>query len=328
MSITPSTGARYARLMGVGGYRGSRVVDNAEMCTMIDSSDEWIQQRTGIVERRWATEEETPLYMSVQSSRKALAAAGLQASEIDTVIVCTISHFVQTPSLAAFVANEFGLDGAAAFDLSAACAGFGYGVGTAESLIRSGAARHVLVIGVDKLTSMTNYEDRNTALLFADGAGAVVVGPSDEPAMGPLVWGSLPDSTDYIITPDWRDVPAGVVPKLTMAGNKVFKWAITDVAAACTKALEASGLRPDQLDALIPHQANDRITQALIRHLQLPETVKVSRDIVRMGNCSAGSVPIAMEAMYESGEVSSGQTALILAFGAGMVYAAQVVVLP
>lgn len=327
---TPATGHPYARMLSVAGYRGSRVVDNAEMCTMIDSSDEWIQQRTGIKERRWATTEETPVFMAAQAGKKALDKAGLNPDQIDTIIVSTVSHFEPSPALACHVAAELGMPSPAAFDISAACAGFCYGSAMAESLIRSGGSTHVLVIGVEVLTSMVDFNDRSTAFLFSDGAGAAVFGPSDTPALGPVVWGSDPQAAEVIRIDDWSTIGQNPEPRpyIHMEGQKVFRWATTFIAAKTKETLEAAGLTPDELDVFIPHQANNRITDSMLRHLKLPENVVVSRDIVQMGNSSAASIPLAMEALLESGEARSGQTALIIGFGAGLVYAGQVVVLP
>ena len=328
VEIKPSTGAQYARLMSVGGARGSRVVDNDEICTMIDSTDEWIRQRTGIVERRWADENETPLSLAVEASRKALDRAGIRPDQVDAVICSTISHFKQTPSLACEIARELGCPEPAAFDISAACAGYTYGVAMGESLIRTGAATYVLTIGVEALSWMLDMEDRSTAFLFSDGAGASVLGPSDVPAMGPVVWGSNPDQSEVITIDSWSDMAPGVNPKIQMDGKKVFRWATTYIANKSHEALSKAGLEPSDLDVFIPHQANNRITDSMLRHLKLPENVVVSRDIVNMGNSSAASVPLAMEALLESGEAKSGQTALIIGFGAGLVFAGQVVTLP
>lgn len=327
---TPSPGHPYARMLSVGGYRGSRIVDNAEMCTMIDSTDEWIQQRTGIKERRWASEGETPLYMAVEASRKAIERSGIAPEQIGAVVVSTVSHLQQTPSLACYLAAELAIPHPAAFDISAACAGFCYGTAMAESMIRSGSATYVLVVGVETLTHMTNMQDRTTAFLFSDGAGAAVFGPSEAPAMGPVVWGSEPQAAEVIQIDSWNDVDQNPEPRpyIHMDGQKVFRWATTFIAAKTKETLEAAGLTPDQLDVFIPHQANNRITDSMLRHLKLPESVVVSRDIVHMGNSSAASIPLAIEALLESGEAHSGQTALIIGFGAGLVYAGQVVVLP
>ena len=173
MSIQPSQGAKYARIMSVGGSRGSRVVDNAEMCTMIDSSDEWIQQRTGIKERRWAADGEDAITLGTAAAAKAIERAGLKPDDIDAVLVSTVSHFQQTPSMATIIADKLGMPEPAAIDMSAACAGFCYGVGMADAMVRAGSATHVLVLGVEVLSKYTDFTDRSTAFLFGDGAGAV-----------------------------------------------------------------------------------------------------------------------------------------------------------
>lgn len=329
MPLQSSTGAQYARFMSVGGARGSRVVTNDELCTMIDSSDEWITQRTGIRERRWVAEGEDAETLGLEAARKAISRAGLQPTDIDAIIVSTISHFRQTPSLAAILAKDLGLGAPAAFDVSAACAGFSYGVGLAEGMVRAGSATHVLVIGVEVLSKFTDMTDRSTAFLFSDGAGAVVIGPSDTPAIGPTVWGSKPEDHSVIEVDDWRELEPGADgPFIHMAGRDVFKWATTAIVEKALETLEVSGLTADELDCFIPHQANNRITDSMLRHLKLPEDVVVARDIIQMGNSSAASVPLAMEALLESGQAKSGDSALIIGFGAGLVFAGQTVILP
>ena len=328
-SIAAATGAPFARLLSVASYVPSRVVDNAEMCTYIDSSDEWIQQRTGIAERRWVGEGEDVHSMALAAGRTALERAGLTGADLGAIIVSTVSHFHQTPSMAAVLAHELGST-AAAYDISAACAGFCYGVAQGEALVRSGAAKFVLVIGVEELSKITNLEDRGTAFLFADGAGAAVVGPSEVNGIGPVVWGSDGSQADAINqTAEWSEAVAeNKWPYIAMDGRAVFKWATGFVTEAAKATLEASGLTPDELDVFIPHQANNRITDAMLRHLKLPEHVTVARTIRTFGNNSAASVPMAMDALLASGEAKSGQTALIIGFGAGLVYAGQVVTLP
>ncbi|NGN95997.1 ketoacyl-ACP synthase III [Nocardioides sp. KC13] len=327
--ISAPTGAPHARILGVGGYRPSRVIPNSEIVDLIDSSDEWIRTRSGIVERRWANDEETVQMMSVAASRKALDHAKISIDEIDCVIVATVSHMRQTPAVAALVADELGADHPAAFDISAACAGFCHGIAMASDFIRGGSARNVLVIGVERLSDITNPHDRGTAFIFADGAGAAVVGPSDEPGIGPVVWGSSGDKAELIQTPDWFEAnEAKETPWLTMEGNPVFRWASFAMAKVGQEALEKAGITADELDCFVPHQANMRIVDALARSMKLPETVKIARDIATMGNTSAASVPLALERMIEEGQAQSGDTALLIAFGAGLVYAAQVVVLP
>lgn len=327
MPLKSSTGAQYARIMSVGAARGSRVVTNEEMCTIIDSTDEWITQRTGIKERRWAADHEDAESLALEAATKAISRAGLEPGQVDAIIVSTVSHFQQTPSLATIMAAKLGLEAPAAFDVSAACAGFCYGVSLAESMVRAGSATHVLVLGAETLSRYTDFSDRSTAFLFSDGAGAVVVGPSDVPAIGPTVWGSKPEAHEVIEIDDWRT--AGEQgPKIHMEGREVFKWATTAIVKKAVEALEVSGLAPEELDCFIPHQANNRITDSMLRHLKLPENVVVARDIIQMGNSSAASIPLAMETLLESGEAKSGDTALIIGFGAGLVFAGQTIVLP
>lgn len=330
MPLTASVGSPYARILGIGAAVPSRVVDNEEMCTYIESSDEWIQQRTGIRERRWVGEGESVHTLSLDAARTALAHANLDGSAIDAVIVSTVSHLVQTPSLAAIVAAELGMNDAAAFDISAACAGFCYGLAQADSLVRSGAATNVLVIGAETLSEITDKTDRSTAFLFADGAGAAVVGPSDVPSIGPVIWGSDGTQADVIeMNHAWDEaVEVGEQSVITMKGQPVFRWATGFIADAAKRCLDAAGVTPDELDLFVPHQANNRITDAMLRHLKLPESVTVARTIVTLGNNSAASIPIALDHLLHTGEAKSGDLALVIGFGAGLVYAGQVITVP
>lgn len=341
MTLKLAPGTKYAAILGFGGYRPRRVVDNAEICTMIDSSAEWIRTRSGIIERRWASDDETIQMMSVAAARKALDRAGLEPGQIDTVIVSTVTHLYQTPAVATTIASELGAKSAAAFDISAACAGFCYATAMADSFIRSGASKYVLIIGVERLTDMTNRSDRSTAFLFADGAGAAVIGPSDFPGIGPVVWGSDGDQAPLIQqtepwdaalawdTESYRSTEGDTSwPTLRMEGNPVFKWASYTMAKTAAEAMDAAGVPPEDLDVFAPHQANMRITDAMFRALKLPSRVVVARDIAHQGNTSAASIPLAIEAMLESGEAHTGQTCLIIGFGAGLVYAGQVIILP
>ena len=335
VALNLSTGAKASAILGIGGYRPRRVVDNAEIITYIDSSDEWIRTRSGIVERRWASPDETIQMMSVAAARTALERSGIEPGQIDTVIVSTVTHLHQTPAVATTIATELGAQGAAAFDISAACAGFCYATAMADSFIRSGASKYVLIIGVERLSDMTDKHDRSTAFIFADGAGAAVIGPSETPRIGPVVWGSDGEQASLIgQTEPWdkavRDRAADDAhwPKLRMEGNPVFKWASYTMAKTAAEALDAAGVRPEDLKVFAPHQANMRITDAMFRALKLPSEVVVARDIARQGNTSAASIPLAIEALLESGEAKSGDTCLIIGFGAGLVYAGQVIVLP
>jgi len=326
------TGSPHATILGLGSYRPSRLIPNADIVEAIDSSDEWIQQRSGIKTRRWATPEETVQSMSVAASRQALERAGIEAAQVDAVIVATVSHMFQTPAVATAIAHELGTSRPAAFDISAACAGFCYGTAMASDLVRGGSAKHVLVIGVERLSDLTDVGDRGTAFIFADGAGAAVVGPSDEPGIGPVVWGSDGEQFDLIRQKeDWRDVVASEhpeMPHLMMQGNPVFRWASYEMAKVAQQTLDRSGLTVDDLDVFVPHQANMRIIDAMARSMKLPAHVKIARDIADQGNTSAASIPLALDRMVEEGEARSGDTALLIAFGAGLAYAAQVVKVP
>jgi 3-oxoacyl-[acyl-carrier-protein] synthase-3 len=329
-TITAPEGAAFSRIMGVGGYRPERVVMNAELVEAIDSSDEWIQERSGIKSRRFAAKDESVVDMSVAASLEALRDAGLEPSAIDAVIVATVTHPYQTPAAAPIVADRLGIQ-AAAFDISAACAGYCHGISLASDMVRGGSARHVLVIGVETLSDFTDLTDRGSAFIFGDGAGAAVVGPSDTPAIGPTVWGSEGAQWKTISQRDsWVDVREKDLgwPAIGMAGQSVFRWAVWGMAPVAQKALDAAGVRAEDLDAFIPHQANMRIIDAMIKQLKLPSDIAVARDIAETANTSAASIPLATERMLREGEAPHGGLALQIGFGAGLVYAAQVIVLP
>lgn len=335
-TLSVAAGSPHAAILGVGAYRPTRLVPNSEVVDAIESSDEWIQQRSGIKSRRWAGPDESVQMMSVAAARIAIERAGLDAAQIDCVVVATVSHLLQTPAVATAVAHELGTDQAAAFDISAACSGFCHGIALAADLVRAGSSRHVLVIGVERLTDILDLTDRGTAFIFADGAGAAVVGPSETPGIGPVVWGSDGEQFDLIRQrEDWRDVVgsperpgSGVMPHLVMQGNPVFRWASFAMAKIGQQALDRAGITLDDLDVFVPHQANMRIIDAMARSMKLPEHVRIARDVADQGNSSAASVPLALDRMIAEGEAKSGDLALLIAFGAGLSYAAQVVVLP
>ena len=329
-TLTQSTGPAHTRILGIGGVRGERLVTNDEIAGPIDSSDEWIRQRTGIVTRARASAETDVLELAEQAARAAIAHAGLTGADIDAVIQSTVTYFHQTPAGAAIIADRIGATPAAAFDISAACAGYCYGIGQADALVRAGSARHVLVIGAEKMSDFIDPTDRSISFLLGDGAGAVVIGPSDTPGIGPTIWGSDGGQAQAIRqTHSWKDTQAGAGwPTLRQEGQSVFKWAVWQMAPVAQKALDAAGVTADDIEAFIPHQANMRIIDQMIKQLKLPETVVVGRDIADTGNTSAASIPLATERLLREGQVSSGALALQIGFGAGLVYAAQVVVLP
>jgi 3-oxoacyl-[acyl-carrier-protein] synthase-3 len=331
-AIRSVQGAAHARIHGVGAYRPARVVTNAEICERIDSSDEWIRERSGIVERHFAAADETVVDMALAAAGKAVAHAGVDAAQIGAVVVATVTHLTQTPSAASDLAFRLGAVNASAFDISAACAGFCHGVALANDLVRGGSAEHVLVVGVEKLSDLLDLEDRSTAFIFGDGAGAVVIGPSDVAGIGPVVWGSDGSRLAAIEqNAPWtslRGNPDAVWPTLRMEGQAVFRWAITDMTRAAQDALDAAGVDAADLDAFIPHQANVRIIDAMAKALGLGPDVAIARDITTTGNTSAASIPLAMARMLEEGDIRSGDTALIIGFGAGLAHAAQVVTVP
>jgi len=334
--LLAATGSPGSRIVGLGTYRPSRLIDNATICERIDSTDEWIRTRSGIVTRRWADDSETLTVMATAAAGKAMSEAGVTGDRVGCVLVATASHLSQTPSLAAIVTHELGADGGSALDVSAACAGFVYGVGMASDMVRAGSVGgdrpYVVVIGVERLSDLTDHDDRSTAFLFADGAGAVVIGPADEPGVGPIVWGADGSGAGLIRQrADWRtawDDPERVWPALVQEGAKVFRWASYAMAPVAREALARAGITPDQLDAFVPHQANMRIIDALSRTLGLPESVAIGRDIADQGNTSAASIPLALDRLRELGQVSSGDLALLIGFGAGLVHAALVIRVP
>ena len=330
-TLAQATGPAHSRILGIGGMRGELVVTNDELVGAIDSSDEWIRQRTGIITRHRAGAGTDVIDLSEGAARKALAYAGLTGADIDAVIVSTVTFFQQTPAAAAIIADRIGATPAAAFDISAACAGYCYGIGQADALVRSGNARNVLVIGAEKMSEFIDPTDRSISFLLGDGAGAVVIGPSDTPGIGPTIWGSDGSQAGCIRqTATWLEVRDDDAPwpTLRQEGQTVFKWAVWQMAPVAAKAMAAAGVGPEDIDAFIPHQGNMRITDLMVKQLKLPDTVVIGRDIAETGNTSSASIPLATERLLREGQVKSGDLALQIGFGAGLVYAAQVIVLP
>ena len=323
---------RCSRLLAVAAERGTETVTNDDVAGPIDSSDEWIRQRTGIITRRRATADVDVLDLAEAAARRAMDAAGLVAADIDAVILSTITYFQQTPSGAAVLADRLGATPAAAYDISAACAGYAYGIGQADALVRSGAARNVLVIGAEKLSDIIDPTDRSISFLLGDGAGAAIVGPSDTPGIGPTVWGSDGSRAQAIRqTHSLQELAADGslgMPTLRQDGPTVFKWASFQMAPVAAKAMAEAGVEPDDIQVFVPHQANMRIIDQMVKQLKLPESVVIARDIADSGNTSAASIPLATERLLAEGSARPGDLALQIGFGAGLVYAAQVVVLP
>ncbi|MEI7630069.1 MAG: beta-ketoacyl-ACP synthase III [Actinomycetes bacterium] len=331
-TITTANGAKFARILSSGSYRPERIVTNAEICERIDSTDEWIRERSGIIERRYAALDETVVDMGYAAAAQALERSGVSPAEIGMVLTANVTHPYQTPSAAAEIAYRIGAVNAGALDIAAACAGFCYGVGVANDLVRGGSAKYVIVIGVEKLSDWTNPADRGSAFIFADGAGAVVIGPSETPAIGPTIWGSDGAQKDAITMTqsliDYRNNGGEIFPALVMQGQQVFRWAVSEIPKVALRALTAAGVQISDLDVFIPHQANMRITDAVAKAMKLPAHVSIARDIAYTGNTSAASVPLAMDRMLQAGEAPHGGTALLIGFGAGLTFASQVVILP
>ncbi|MFM8620442.1 MAG: beta-ketoacyl-ACP synthase III [Candidatus Nanopelagicaceae bacterium] len=322
-------------ILSVGIYRATNLIPNSAIVEKIDSTDEWIQQRTGIETRRFADKEISVVDMGTAAAQQALDRAKVSAEAVDVIIMATISYPHQTPSGASGIAANIGANKAAAFDLSAACAGFAYGVGLAKDLIKGGTAKYVLVIGSEKLSDFTNPNDRATAFIFADGAGAVLIGPSDEVGIGPTAWGSDSDQRDAITMSSWLDykdssAPANTIawPDIVQEGQKVFRWAVFSVSKVGSEAIKLAGLAPSDLKAFIPHQANLRIIESMAKDMKLEPDILTADDIRTNGNTSAASIPLAMDALLNEHPELHGQLALIIGYGAGLAYAAQVIKLP
>lgn len=309
-----------ARVLAFGHYQPANVVTNDDLAKTMDTNDEWIQSRVGIKERRIASPAETVEDMATIAGGKALAASGLTPDDIDLVIVASCTMETQIPNASAVVAHRLGITAPGAFDINAACAGFCYALGTASAAVRGGSAKHVLVIGAEKLSQWVDWTDRSTAVIFADGAGAAVVGPAETPGIGPVVWGSAGDKADAIYIKNRNE-------SLHQEGQTVFRWATTALHPVALEACRRAGVDPSELAAFVPHQANLRIVESIARKLGADKAV-IARDIVHAGNTSAASIPLALSRMLERGEVQSGGLALVLGFGAGLTYAGQVIEIP
>ncbi|GGK88453.1 beta-ketoacyl-ACP synthase III [Mangrovihabitans endophyticus] len=312
-----------SRIVAMGHYQPSRVVTNDDLAQVMDTNDQWIRDRVGIAERRVA-DQETVADMATFAAEKALASSGLTAADIDMVAVATCSSADRCPNVATRVASRLGIATPAAFDLNTACSGFSYALGTADHAIRAAAAHNVLIIGAEKLSDLTDWTDRSTAVLFGDGAGAAVVTavPDGEQAgIGPVLWGSAPERGEALTIEGWR-------PYIRQDGQAVFRWATTLLAPFARETCEKAGVRPDELAAFVPHQANVRIIDGIVKRLDLNPACVVAKDLVESGNTSAASVPLALSKLIERREVPSGAPVLLFGFGGGLTYAGQVIRCP
>ncbi|WP_049578473.1 beta-ketoacyl-ACP synthase III [Streptomyces sp. SBT349] len=308
------------RISALGHYQPEHVLTNDDLARTVDTNDAWIRQRTGIAERRIA-QGESVTDLAVAAAGKALATAGLAPEDIGQVILATCSGIDRVPSHAAQVAGRLGLPSAVAFDLNNGCAGFTTALATADHTVRAGAARHALVIGAEKMSDVTDWTDRSTCVLLADGAGAAVVSASDEDGIGPVLWGSDPSRRDTVRMRDtWQ-------PRFSQDGQSVFRWATTELAPFARQACERAGISTRDLAGIVTHQANLRIIESLARQLDAPDAV-VAQDVVTSGNTSAASVPLALAKLVERREIPAGAPVLLFAFGGGLSWAGQVVRCP
>jgi 3-oxoacyl-[acyl-carrier-protein] synthase-3 len=314
-----------ARLLGLGSLQPDRVVTNDELAARVDTNDEWIRSRVGIESRRIAEKDALLVEMAAEAGVRALKDSGVDPAEVDTVIVATCTMPDPIPNAAAQVAHRIGIPAPAAFDLNTACSGFSYGLAVAADLVRAGTSSSVLVIGAEKLSDWMDWTDRSTCIIFADGAGAVVLGPAPDAAsvgVGPVAWGSAGDLKDAIrVNHDTHG--------LRQEGQTVFRWATTKIAPVALQAIELAGLTPADIDEFVPHQANLRIVEAVAKRLRKQgarEDMRVADDIVHSGNTSSASIPLALDHMRADGRLRSGDVVLLVGFGAGLSYAAQVVV--
>jgi len=310
-----------AAITGLGAHRPAHREDNLSIAARTSSTDTWIRERSGIVTRGIASEDESVVDMATSAAAKALAAAGVDAADVGLVLLATCSMPGPLPGGSPEVAFRLGAGTAGASDIGAGCAGFAYGIGLAADTVRTGTAEHVLVIGSEKLLPMVDHDDRGTAFLFGDGAGAAVVSRSDTEAIGPVVWANDGELHDKLTI-------HGTPPRLAMEGRAIYRWATTSLPALCRRACADAGIEVAALKAFVPHQANLRITESVVQALGLPDSVVVARDVVESGNTSAASVPLALDRLLERGEVRSGDAVLLFGFGAGLTAAGQVVLCP
>ncbi|MFB6889746.1 beta-ketoacyl-ACP synthase III [Kitasatospora sp. NPDC056327] len=313
-----------SRIVALGHHQPAKVLTNHDLARLVDTGDEWIRQRTGIVTRRIA-EDESVTDLAAAAAGKALAAAGLAPDEIDMVVVATCTARDRCPSIATQVAGRLGVPAAVGFDVNNGCAGFCTALATADHAVRAGAARYALVVGAERMSDVTDWTDRSTCVLLGDGAGAAVVGPdralAGRPGVGPVVWGSDPTKGHAVRLDD------GWQPRFRQEGQTVYRWATTTLAPIAEEACRRAGLTPADLGAVVTHQANLRIVEALVDRLGTTGAV-VARDVVESGNTSAASVPLALAKLVERGEVPAGAPTLLLGFGGGLSWAGQVVTCP
>ncbi|MDA2036083.1 beta-ketoacyl-ACP synthase III [Bacillus cereus] len=299
-------------ILGIGRYVPEKVVTNHDLEKIMDTSDEWIRTRTGIAERRIADDTIDTSYMAVEASKKALEDAGISGEDIDLILVATVTPDRAFPAVACVIQEAIGAKHAAAMDLSAACAGFMYGMITAQQFIQTGTYKNVLVVGSDKLSKIVDWNDRNTAVLFGDGAGAIVMGAVSE-GKGVLSFelGADGSGGKHLYQDEY----------VMMNGREVFKFAVRQLGDSCLRVLDKAGLTKEDVDFLVPHQANIRIMESARERLNLPQE-KMSMTIEKFGNTSASSIPIAMVEELQNGHIQDGDLIILVGFGGGLTWGA------
>lgn len=343
MTIASNTGRSNVAMLGIGACRPKRLVSNDEVCEVLDSSDEWIYERSGIRNRRWISGDESARTLAETAGRRAIENSGIPKEKIGALILASSSWKTKIPHGGPIVAFDLGMNGIPAYDIGAGCGGFGYALGVAADTVRAGSAEYVLVIGVETMSVVMEPTDRSTAFIFGDGAGAVVVGPSEVNGISPTVWGSdgenasaigqnydIPEYMDRAQAMQGLDPATDPVGRMvvTMEGPRVFRWAAITLPKALSDAITLAGIDKSELEVFVPHQANARINELMAKNLGLSEDIPVANDIENTGNTSAASIPLAMEEMLATGKAKGGQTALLLGFGAGLSYAGAVVTMP
>ncbi|HEY0248106.1 MAG TPA: beta-ketoacyl-ACP synthase III [Gryllotalpicola sp.] len=310
-----------SRIIGLGHYQPERVLTNAELATMVDTSDEWIRTRTGIVERHIARDDESVADMAAEAARAAIADAGLAPDDVNMIIVASTSVLDHSPNVAGRVAAALGMASPVVIDVNTACSGFEHGVAMADASIRSGQVTRALVIGAEKLSAITDWTDRSTCVLTADGAGAFVLEAADEPGIGPTVWGSVPSMSRAVVVEEVTD------NKFTQDGRMILRWAMSKAAGINHEAVEKAGLSMDDIQVFVPHQANLRIIEPLAEQLGLTDRIVVT-DVQVSGNTSAASIPLGLSKWWHAGKIPSNAPTLLFGFGGGFAYASQVVLTP
>jgi 3-oxoacyl-[acyl-carrier-protein] synthase-3 len=322
---------RYATITGVGSYLPPRLVPNQWFETLVDTNDAWIRDRTGIEARHFADDGVVTSDLALEATRSAMTTAGIEAHQIDMILVATITGDTVFPATAVWLQDKLGVQ-CPSFDLNAACAGFSYGLSTANAFITSGMADTVVVIGAEIFSRILDYTDRGTCVLFGDGAGAAVVQASEAPGFVGAVLGADGSAAEILwmpaggvrTPPSHATVDANDHTVRMPNGREVFKRAVTEMAAACRELLEKSGLTVDDVDVLIPHQANARIMGAVVDRLGIDPT-KAVVDVAEVGNTSAASIPVALDRAWRGGRIHQGDRVLFTSFGAGLTWAATLV---